>query len=94
MQLTIVTLLVVGNHPEYIVHLQLALLRLKPSGVWVGHVDVHQIGEEEAQVGNAWQFQALDVQTQAAPVVFLREHLGQLVKCVALFFVQISPSLC
>lgn len=93
MQVGIITLLVVGNHPEYIVHLQLALFRLEPSGVRVGHVDVHKIGEEEAKVRNAWQFQALHVLAQAAPVVFLRENLSELVKSLPLVFGQMSPSL-
>jgi hypothetical protein len=42
-----------GDDPEDVVHLVLPLLRFQAAGVRMGHVNVHEVGQVEAEVRDA-----------------------------------------
>lgn len=45
-------LLQLRHDPKNVVHFVLALLRLEATGVRMGHVDIHKIGQIKAKVRN------------------------------------------
>ncbi|CAM6054856.1 unnamed protein product [Sphagnum tenellum] len=89
-------LLQLGHNSQYVVHPELSLLRLHAPGVGVGHVDVDEIREVKAKVGDAGlilERDAVHVLSEAREVVPLRKEIGQLVERLLILARQMGPGL-
>lgn len=87
----IIGTLIIRNDAKNIIHLGASLLRFQATGVRMRAIDVHQIGQIQSQIRNAWQFQTFQIVAQILPVIVVIEDGYEPIECGTIFFAEIRP---